>query len=483
MFTRRLIASLCIAAMLIGMCLPHPGRAQSFDPGAIEAVLKAEPDQSRSSPDAVPPNPSTAETHSVEPVAVPKPAPEELYLSKDPQPTFTSETAALTEEAAQHYLAIVEAGGWPEVPANPKLVRDASGPGVTLLKQRLIMTGDLDAAAIQGDSYDASVEAAVKRFQERHGLEQTGAVGGQTLRALNISAIVRYNQLLASAKRLRASKFAFGPRYVVVNIPSANVEAIVDGQVIRRYIAVVGKTDHPSPAVEAKITSINLNPTWTVPASIVKNEIIPHMQANPGYLAKEHIRILDSSGMEVNPASINWTTNSAASFTLRQDSGASNSLGTLRIDMPNKEAVYMHDTPSKGLFSASVRFQSHGCVRVSKVEDLAAWLLENNAAADQAAGSPESANAAVWTASAIDAAITLGSRMDIKLAKPVPVAWVYLTGYATPDHVVHFRNDIYDQDNGAEAASATPPHPQQQSAIAPGRPAAAPTSQASTRLD
>ena len=120
-------------------------------------------------------------------------------------------------------------------------------------------------------------------------------------RALNLTAIMRYNQLLASAKRLRAIKFSFGPRYVVVNIPSANVEAIEDGKVIRRYIAVVGKVDHPSPTVEAKITSINLNPTWTVPASIVKNEIIPHMQANAGYLAKEHIRILDQTGAEVNP--------------------------------------------------------------------------------------------------------------------------------------------------------------------------------------
>jgi murein L,D-transpeptidase YcbB/YkuD len=360
---------------------------------------------------------------------------------------------------------------------------------VTLLKQRLMISGDLDAAASLGDSYDASVEAAVKRFQERHGLEQTGAIGGQTLRALNMPAIMRYNQLLASAKRLRASKFAFGPRYVVVNIPSANVEAIVDGQVIRRYIAVVGKTDHPSPAVEAKITSINLNPTWTVPASIVKNEIIPHMQANPGYLAKEHIRILDPSGAEINPASINWTTNSAASFTLRQDSGASNSLGTLRIDMPNKEAVYMHDTPSKGLFSASVRFQSHGCVRVSKVQELAAWLLENNAASDQTAGTLATATPASavsgWTASAIDAAITLGSRLDIKLAKPVPVAWVYLTGYATPDHVVHFRSDIYDQDNGIEATASIPaPHPQQQSSVGPSRPAAAVSGpQAPTRVD
>jgi len=451
--------------------LPCAALAQTFDPDAIEALLKAETAPGEQAPRAATPAPpqGPVETHAAAQLPAPKPAPEDLYLSKDPQPTFTGETASLTEEAAQKYLAIVEAGGWPVVPAGVKLAPGASGPAVATLKQRLTIGGDLDAMAASGDVYDAAVEAAVRHFQERHGLEQTGAIGGQTLRALNITAIARYNQLLASARRLRAIKFAFGPRYVVVNIPSANVEAIEEGKVIRRYIAVVGKTDHPSPTVEAKITSINLNPTWTVPASIVKNEIIPHMQANPGYLAKEHIRILDQAGAEVNPATIDWATNSAASFTLRQDSGETNSLGTLRIDMPNKDAVYMHDTPSKSLFSASVRFGSHGCVRVSKVEDLAAWLLENNSGADPSSGSG-------WTAQTLDAAIALGTRMDVKLTKAVPVAWVYLTGYATPDHVVHFRNDVYDLDNGVDftpTASIPAAHPQQQSTAAPGRPAAA----------
>jgi murein L,D-transpeptidase YcbB/YkuD len=142
----------------------------------------------------------------------------------------------------------------------------------------------------------------------------------------------------------------------------------------------------------------------------------------------------------------------------------------LRIDMPNKDAVYMHDTPSKGLFSASVRFQSHGCVRVSKVEDLAAWLLENNSGADQAAANQPS-NPSGWSAQTIDAAITLGTRMDVKLTKPVPVAWVYLTGYATPDHVVHFRNDVYDLDNGIDntPTASIPVRPQQQSSAGTGK--------------
>jgi murein L,D-transpeptidase YcbB/YkuD len=380
---------------------------------------------------------------------VEKPSPEELYLSKDPQPTFAPDTAELTGDAAKRYLAIVEAGGWQNVPSGTKLAPGASGSGVAILKQRLAITGDLEPTASPGDTYDPSLEIAVKHFQERHGLEQTGTIGGQTLQALNVSAIVRYNQLLASAKRSRATKFPFGQRYVVVNIPSATAEAVENASVAQRYIVVVGQRDKPSPMVETKITSINLNPTWTVPASIVKKEIIPHMQKDRGYLAKQRIHILDQAGLEIDPATIDWTTNSAAALILRQDSGADNSLGTVRIDMPNKDSVYMHDTPSKRFFGSSFRFQSHGCVRVSRVQDLAAWLLENNISADLP----------VWSPTMISAAIAIGTRLDVRLVKPVPVAWVYLTGYATPDRVVHFRNDVYGLDNVAEIASLPPRQP------------------------
>jgi L,D-transpeptidase YcbB len=429
------IGAYCLAGF-IGVTIPSGFvRADPFQPDVIEKFLKTAPSAGDPT-SSINPNQPSPNVRAAEP-STKKLPPEERYLSKDPQPTFTAETATFTDEAAQAYLAIVEAGGWPAVPAT-KLARGVSGAAVTTLKKRLSISDDLDVSA-EGDLYDATVETAVRHFQERHGLEQTGSVDAQTLRALNVPAIIRYNQLLASAKRLHEIRFSFEFRYVVVNIPSADVEAIEDGKVVRRYIAVVGKPDHPSPPVEAKIGSINLNPTWTVPASIVKNEIIPHMKADPLYLAKEHIRILDQAGAEVDTTAIDWATNAAASFTLRQDSGEKNSLGTLRIDMPNKEAVYMHDTPSKSLFASSARFQSHGCVRVSQINDLAAWLLKDNSPQDQQ----------TWNAETIDATIALGTRLDIKLTRSVPVAWVYLTGYATPDHTVHFRKDVYDRDTGA----------------------------------
>jgi murein L,D-transpeptidase YcbB/YkuD len=232
---------------------------------------------------------------------------------------------------------------------------------------------------------------------------------------------------------------------VVFNIRAAAVEAVENGQVVRRYVAVVGKSDRPSPTVETRITAVNLNPTWTVPVSLIRKDIIPHMRKDAAYLAKMKIRILDGKGQEVDPRSLNWATESAANYTLRQDPGIINSLGLIRIDMPNKHAVYMHDTPSKRLFAQDARFHSSGCVRVADVGAFSEWLLR---------GTPGPAGA--WTAPEIDKAIATAVRQDVRLAKPVPVAWVYLTGYALPDGSVHFRQDIYGLDT-ADPEPATAP--------------------------
>jgi L,D-transpeptidase YcbB len=205
--------------------------------------------------------------------------------------------------------------------------------------------------------------------------------------------------------------------------------------VARRYVAVVGKIDRPSPRVETRITAVNLNPTWTVPVSLIKKDIIPHVRKDPSYLTKMKIRILDGKGQEVDPQTLDWSTQNAVNYILRQDPGTSNSLGQIRIDMPNREAVYMHDTPSKRLFAQDARFHSSGCVRVADVVSFAEWLLR---------GAPAPTGA--WTRPDLEAAITTTARQDIRLDKPVPVAWVYLTGYATQDGVVHFRKDVYGLD-------------------------------------
>jgi murein L,D-transpeptidase YcbB/YkuD len=356
-------------------------------------------------------------------------------VSQDPRPTFTPSTFINTMKAAWTYKQIADAGGWPMLPAETVLKSGDRSPVVAALRQRLAMEGDLPADKKSGDLFDPDVVVAVKRFQARHGLPESGAVRAKTVEALNVPALTRHRQLAASAQRLMGSNFPFGQRYVVVNIPSATVEAIEEGQVVRRYVAVVGKVDRPSPRVETRITAVNLNPTWTVPVSLIKKDIIPHVRKDPSYLSKMKIRILDGKGQEVDPQTLDWSTQNAVNYTLRQDPGAINSLGQIRIDMPNKEAVYMHDTPSKRLFAQDTRFHSSGCVRVADVASFAEWLLRGTQ-------SPTGG----WARPDIEAAIATTARQDIRLEKPVPVAWVYLTGYATADGVTHFRKDVYGLD-------------------------------------
>ncbi|MFT4098536.1 MAG: L,D-transpeptidase family protein [Rhodoblastus sp.] len=358
----------------------------------------------------------------------PKPPIREWALSDDPTPSFQPETFFATAKASERYAKIVDAGGWPKVPGN--VGPGATGASVAALRRRLEIEGDPHEAVSPAGGWDAQLAAAVKHYQARNGLRPTGVVSGATLRAINTPANVRFKQLASSAQRLAGVQFAFGDRYVVVNIPSAAVEAIENGQVVKRYTAVVGDVDHRSPEVQTRISAVNLNPTWTLPTSIIKNEIIPKMRKDPGYLARSKIKILDGKGTVIDPRSINWGSEKAVNYTLRQDSGTHNALGSIRIQMNNKYAVYMHDTPSKGFFNRDYRFLSHGCVRVQGVYDLAAWLLQG------------SGN---WDRTALMAEIGK-DRQDLKLAKPVPVAWVYMTGWASADGTVHFADDVYQVD-------------------------------------
>ena len=190
-------------------------------------------------------------------------------------------------------------------------------------------------------------------------------------------ANVRAHELEASAKRIADVKVDFDGRYVVVNIPSASVEVVQDLRVAQRHSAVAGDVDHQSPSLTAAIRSITINPAWTIPRSIVESEIIPKLKKHPQYLRRVGVVVLDQRGHKINTRRVHWP-QAAAAFTFRQEPGDKNPLGVLRVDMPNGEAVYMHDTPSKQFFAANYRFLSHGCVRVEDIYALAVWLLNAN---------------------------------------------------------------------------------------------------------
>ena len=274
-----------------------------------------------SAPGASPstPAPAPAQAAAAPPKLKKVAPPRETALSDDPRPTLQPDTFFATAKASERYSAIVDAGGWPTDIA-------AIGPGtkgsaVAKLRKRLAIEGDLSVAEASGLAWDNALTAGVKRFQARMGLRQTGIVSGATLKAINIPARVRFNQLASSANRLAGLNFSFDERYVIVNLPSTSVEAVENGRVAHRYVAIVGDPEHPSPEISAHIQVVNLNPTWTVPISIIKKEIIPRMQRDPGYLTRAKIRILDGQGREINPKSVNWSTERAANYTLRQDFG------------------------------------------------------------------------------------------------------------------------------------------------------------------
>jgi L,D-transpeptidase YcbB len=360
-------------------------------------------------------------------------------LALSHEPTYDEGTAQRIREAALSYSDLAVRGGWPAIPAEAKFTPGVQGPHDDLLRRRLLISGDLAADKASGP-YDDVVAEAVKRFQVRHGLAATGTVTPRTLAALNVPVQKRIKQLEASLERLANMNFSFGQRYVVVNLPATFAEAVEDDKVVRRYRVIVGKTEKPSPTLTAEITSVNLNPTWTVPSSIAKTEISAHMRKDPSYLSRMHMDVLDAHDNPVDPGSVDWSGARTPNFTVRQQNGAWNALGAVKIDMPNSYSVYMHDTNQRNLFSDDYRFDSHGCSRVDNVRDLAAWLLQEEM--------PK------WNRAAIDAAIATGARQDIALPKKVPVAWIYLTAWMTKDQTIQFRDDIYAQDEQLLEATA-----------------------------
>lgn len=362
-------------------------------------------------------------------------------VARSSTPMLSAEALQATEQAIVAYRDLAARGGWPQVQLPDRMSVGAKGPGVVALRRRLIITGDLDASAGESAIYDSYVEAGVRRFQSRVGLSTTGAINRATVVALNVPIDRRIRQLETNVVRLRTWSGNLGGRYVVANIPAAMVETVENGHVATRHAAGVGKIDRQSPLLQTKIPEVNFNPTWTVPASIIKKDLIPKMRKEPGYLTENKIRIISPSGGEISPASVNWNSDEATRYTFRQDPGGDfNSLGFVRINIPSPHGVYMHDTPSKGIFGDDYRFVSSGCMRVQNVRDYVAWLLKNTPG---------------WDRAKIDETIQSGQRVNARIADPVACYWVYITAWATPDGGVQFRDDIYNKDGlGPEPVAA-----------------------------
>jgi len=346
-------------------------------------------------------------------------------------PIFSPQTVSYVERAIIQYQDIVGRGGWPVVPATKKLQLGVTDPDVQVLRKRLMVSGDLSSQAGISPTFDTYVDAAVKRFQARHGLPADGVLGSYSYAAMNVSAPVRLGQLETNLGRLQSQAGTLGERYVNVNIPAAQIEAVENDRVVLRHTAIVGKVDRQSPIVNSKINEIVINPYWNAPVSIVRKDIIPLMRKNPNYLKDNKIRLIAPNGSEVDPMTIDWSTEEAAKYLFRQDPGAINAMASVKINFPSPDGVYMHDTPQQSSFGKLMRFDSSGCVRVQNVRDLVTWILRDTPG---------------WNRQRFEQTIKSGANTPVPVTNPVPVYFTYVSAWSTGDGVVQFRDDIYGKD-------------------------------------
>ena len=352
-------------------------------------------------------------------------------------PTFTPSSVTNVDLLIRRYEDIVSSGGWPavEAPAKARMKLGLEDGTVRGLRERLIVSGDLPRNAGVTKSFDSYVDAAVRRFQSRHGIVADGVVGQYTLSTLNVAADVRLDQLRVNRDRLSAMPYELGRRYVMVNIPAASIEAVENEQVAQRHTAIVGRIDRATPILSSKVFEVILNPYWTAPRSIVLKDIMPLMRKDPTYLERSHIRLLDGNGNEVSPSEVDWNAETAPNLMFRQDPGALNAMASAKINFHNEHAVYMHDTPQKQLFGNQQRFESSGCVRVQNIRDFASWLLRETPG---------------WDRQSIERAISSGVNTPVQLAWEVPVYFEYVTAWSARDGVAQFRDDIYQLDGRQE---------------------------------
>lgn len=358
------------------------------------------------------------------------------------QPIASPDTASFIESAINTYSQIVSNGGWPRVDATVKLQLGVIDPSVAAMRKRLMIAGDLSESAGLSNSFDTYVDAAVKRFQARHGLPADGVMGEFSLAAMNVPADVRLGQLQTNLERVRTlASTDQGSRYVMVNIPAAQIEAVEGGRVVQRHTAIVGKIDRQTPILDSKIHEVILNPYWTAPKSIIQKDIIPLMRKDPTYLSRNKICLFDEQTREeIAPESVDWTTEDAVKLMFRQDPGKINAMSSTKINFPNPYAVYMHDTPQQGVFNKLMRFESSGCVRIQNVRDLNVWLLRDTPG---------------WDRQTMEATIKTGVNTPINVNNPVPLHFVYVTAWSTGDGVVHLRDDIYERDGQAALSIGT----------------------------
>ncbi len=340
------------------------------------------------------------------------------------------------QQALQGYRAMAAQGEWPRLPASPSLRPGMRHAAVAVLRTRLHREGLLPAAADNGsEELDDTVQAAVRRFQSLHGLVADGIVGPATRRALNVSLRQRIAQLQQNMERWRWLPRELGQRYVLVNIPGYRLSLFEDGKPVLHMRTIIGKPYRATPSFANAIEYLELNPRWTIPARIARDEFLPRLQDDAGALERRHIRLFSGwqrNATELDPRAIDWRHITPASFDFKlvQEPGDHNSLGRIKFMFPNSWRIYLHDTPDRHLFQRPVRTFSSGCIRLEKPLELAARLLQTS-------------DTQQWSAQKLQQLIDNGETRRIDLPRPVPIYLLYFTAWSDAEGQVHFRDDVY----------------------------------------
>ena len=335
--------------------------------------------------------------------------------------------------ALARYRNIATNGGWQRIAPGKTLEPGDTGERVVALRTRLIATGDMTARDHALPSYDDAVAEGVKSFQRRHGLDVDGKVGRKTLTELNIRVEARVEQIRANLERARWLLHDLPATYVMVNIPGYNAHMVRDGEKVWQSRAQVGRTKRQSPVFHSTLSYLDLNPTWTVPPTILEEDVLPEVRTDLAYLETKNMRVLDYDGNEIDPWIIDWNAYTGKNFPwlIRQTPGPRNALGRIKFMFPNRHSVYLHDTPNKRLFKKSERAFSSGCVRIEKPWELAELLLEANNG---------------WDGARLRQTIDSRRTKTVNLRQPVPIYLTYWTVDVSEPGVVGFRRDIYKRD-------------------------------------
>ncbi len=331
------------------------------------------------------------------------------------------------------YRDMANTGGWPTVPDGPTLRVGDNDARVANIRKRLAATGRIaDHGDLNSTLFDQPLKNAVKGFQLRHRLGQDGIVGKQTIAALNVPVEHRINQIRTSLERLRWVNQEAVDTMVVVNIAGFRAFFFKDGALEWDTRAQVGKHYRQTPVFRGDIAYLEFNPTWTIPPGILRNDTLPAIKRNPDYLASKNIRVIDHKGKTVDPATVNWNKyKSSVPYTLRQDPGPKNALGTVKFIFPNKHFVFLHDTPHPELFSQKQRAFSSGCIRIQDPLKLAELVLNDPVK---------------YNRSELESIVNSAKTQRIHPSPKVPVVIVYLTASVNDDGKVRFYKDIYDRD-------------------------------------